>query len=303
MKIFVTGANGLLGQKLISLMAAKPEIELVASSRGEKRIKTNNYAYECLDITDRDKVRQVIHRVRPDMIIHAAAITNVDQCEINKDACLAANVTAVKDLVHAAEENGCFFLYVSTDFVFSGEAGPYEEGDVPEPVNFYGESKLQAEEVVKSSTLNWAIARTVLVYGVLPDMSRSNIVLWVKNNLEKGKAIRVVNDQWRTPTLAEDLALGCYLIAKKQAKGIFHLSGKDRMTPYELAIKTAEYFNLDKNLITATDAAEFKEVARRPPRTGFVIDKAVNLLGYQPHSFEEGLALMADQMKYLSPKG
>jgi dTDP-4-dehydrorhamnose reductase len=168
---------------------------------------------------------------------------------------------------------------------------------VPNPVNYYGESKLAAEKAIINSTISWAILRTVLVFGVTPDMSRSNIVLWVKKSLEEGKTIHVVNDQWRTPTLAEDLAMGCFLAAQKKATGIYHISGEEMITPYEIAKQTAEYFNLDKSLIKLTDSKQFRQPAARPPKTGFIISKAKKELGYQPHTFKEGLAVLASQLK------
>jgi dTDP-4-dehydrorhamnose reductase len=119
----------------------------------------------------------------------------------------------------------------------------------------------------------------------------------VKNSLEQKKTIQVVNDQWRTPTLAEDLAMGCYLAAKKKAKGIYHISGKDFLSPYDIAIHTATYFNLDKSLIKATDSTQFKQTARRPLTTGFIIEKARKELGYEPHSFVEGIAILASQIR------
>ncbi|MGB3466900.1 MAG: sugar nucleotide-binding protein, partial [Cyclobacteriaceae bacterium] len=146
------------------------------------------------------------------------------------------------------------------------------------------------------SGIRWAIARTVLVYGIAHDMSRSNIILWVKKSLEEGTAIRVVNDQWRTPTLAEDLAKGCYLIAEKQAEGIFNISGKDLLNPYQMAIMTADYFGLDKSLITEVDGSTFTQPAKRPPKTGFVLDKAQSVLAYEPVSFKEGIAILAEQL-------
>ncbi len=151
------------------------------------------------------------------------------------------------------------------------------------------------EEIIINSKIKWAIARTVLVYGITEKMSRTNIILWVKSSLEEGKSINVVNDQWRTPTLAEDLAMGCYLIVKNEAKGIYNISGKDFLTPYEMAIKTADYFKLDKSLIVETDGSKFKQTAKRPPKTGFIIDKAFKDLGYMPHSFEEGIQIIAEQ--------
>jgi dTDP-4-dehydrorhamnose reductase len=128
-------------------------------------------------------------------------------------------------------------------------------------------------------------------------MSRSNIVLWVKESLEQGKAIQVVNDQWRTPTLAEDLAMGCYLATKKKATGVYNIAGKDFLSPYDIAVHTAAFFNLDQTLIKKTDSSQFKQAARRPPITGFIIEKARKDLGYEPHSFVEGIQVLAEQIK------
>jgi len=165
------------------------------------------------------------------------------------------------------------------------------------PVDRDALAQLAAEQLIMKSDLRWAILRTVLVYGITSDMSRTNIVLWAKESLEQGKPIRVVNDQWRTPTLAEDLAQGCYLAAQKRATGIYNISGKDMMTPYDIAMATATFFNLDKSLISPIETAKFKQPARRPLKTGFVIDKATRELGYQPHSFREGLQLLSQQMR------
>jgi dTDP-4-dehydrorhamnose reductase len=146
------------------------------------------------------------------------------------------------------------------------------------------------------SGIDFAIARTVLVYGVAHDMSRSNIILWVKSSLEQGKKIQVVNDQWRTPTLAEDLAMGCALIIDKDESGVFNISGKDFLNPYQMAVKTAAFFGLDSSLIEEVDGSRFSQPAKRPPRTGFFIDKAISRLGYAPRTFDEGIAIVAQQL-------
>jgi dTDP-4-dehydrorhamnose reductase len=224
-------------------------------------------------------------------------MTQVDQCETDRELCWKANVTGVENLIAACAKNQAHLVHVSTDFIFDGTHGPLDESAIPKPVNYYGESKLAAEEALMKSTIDWAILRTVLVFGVTEDMSRSNIVLWVKKSLEEGKTINVVNDQWRTPTLAEDLAMGCFLAAQKKATGVYHISGEEMMTPYHIAIQTAEFFNLNQALITATDSTKFKQPAARPPKTGFIITKAKRELGYQPHSFKEGLAVLASQLK------
>jgi dTDP-4-dehydrorhamnose reductase len=252
-----------------------------------------------MDITDKANVAEVIGKHKPDFVIHTAAMTNVDQCEGEKEACWQQNVDAVSYIAAACEQNGVFLLHLSTDFIFDGEAGPYDENGKANPISYYGESKLAAEEIVFKTKSPWAIARTVLVYGITPRMSRTNIILWVKKSLEEGKNIKVVTDQFRTPTLAEDLALGCYLIIKHKATGIFNISGAELMTPYDMAIATADYFKLDASLITKADGSIFTQPAKRPPRTGFIIDKARKQLDYEPHTFEEGIRILAGQLDWL----
>ena len=298
MKILITGSNGLLGQKLVHLLAQKADIQLIATSRGGNRLAfKNGYEYQEMDITNAQQVEEVIGKNRPDAIIHTAALTQVDDCELQKEDCWQKNVKALEYLADACEKYEVFLCHLSTDFVFDGEAGPYSEGDKPSPISFYGWSKYAAEEVVKRSKCSWAIVRTVLVYGIVEDMSRSNIILWVKNSLEANKPIKVVTDQLRTPTLAEDLAMGCWLIVNQKSEGIFHISGKDFLTPYEMAIKAADFFQLDKSLISQVDSSNFTQPAKRPPRTGFILDKAISVLGYNPVSFEEGIGILAEQMR------
>lgn len=297
MKILITGSNGLLGQKLVSLLYLLPEVTLIATARGVNRDEIyEDYIYESMDITSEENVLSVFKKHKPDAVIHTAAMTHVDQCELNKETCVDQNITAVKHIVKASKEVGAFLLHVSTDFIFDGTHGPLTEEEKPNPVNYYGWTKWEAEKIVETSGLKWAIARTVLVYGVVQDMSRSNIVLWVKNNLEAKKEINVVNDQWRTPTLAEDLAKGCWLIVQKQAEGIFNISGEEMISPYDLAHEVAAVWNLDKGLIKQADSSTFTQPAMRPPKTGFVIDKAKKQLGYKPHTLVEGLELVKEQL-------
>lgn len=296
MKILVTGSNGLLGQKLTALIGQDKSIQLIATARGQSVIPVQGEYYS-MDVTEPADIESVIGKTRPDVVIHTAAMTNVDHCETQREACWKANVTAVEDVVRVCEKYNAHLIHVSTDFIFDGSRGPLDENEKPAPVNYYGESKLAAEIVVQKSKLKWAILRTVLVYGITNDMSRSNIVLWVKNSLEQRKTIQVVNDQWRTPTLAEDLAMGCYLAAKKKATGIYNISGKDFLSPFDIAQKTAAYFKLDNSLIKATDSTQFKQPAKRPLTTGFIIDKARKDLGYEPKSFDEGIAVLAGQIR------
>ena len=297
MKILLTGSNGLLGQKLVARLQQESGVELVATSRGPNKLAAHFPAvrFVPLDVSDAARVQQVLTHERPTHVVHTAAMTNADECELNRAACWQHNVSAVQHLATACASLDTHLTHLSTDFVFSGEAGPLAEDAVPAPVNFYGESKLAAEHVVQASSGRWAIARTVLVYGVAHDYSRTNLVLWVRDSLRAGQPIKVVADQWRTPTLAEDLAEGCWLLARHAAQGIYHLSGDEFLTPYDLALRVAAHFDLDATLIERVDASTFSQPARRPARTGFLIGKARRELGYQPHSLAEGIDLVSRQ--------
>jgi dTDP-4-dehydrorhamnose reductase len=295
MKILVTGANGLLGQHLLQLLLAETDWQVIGTGKGPCRlpiVQGSRFVYQQLDITDGPAAFNFYLQVKPDLVIHAAALTQVDNCEQKPVACWNTNVTATRFLVEAAKKFRPFFIFVSTDFVFDGAAGPYSETDEPNPVNYYGSSKVAGEKEVLQSGLDAAVVRTCLVYGHTHDGSRSNIISWVKSNLEQGKHIKVVTDQWRTPTLVQDLAKGILLIAQKRATGIFHISGKEMLTPYDMAMATATYYGLDAALIEKVTADTFTQPAMRPPKTGFDIAKAQAQLGYQPHSFAEGLKMM-----------
>lgn len=297
-KILITGTNGLLGQHLLALLKKNTDWELLATARGENRLNDKNgYAFRTMDIADKKSVEKVFEEEKPEFLIHGAAMTQVDDCEREKQRCWTTNVLATQYLLEAARQQHTFFTFISTDFIFDGKEGPYTEDGLPNPLSYYGMSKLAAEMLLVGSGLGYTILRTVLVYGVPEDAGRSNIVLWVKNSLEAGKPIKVVDDQWRTPTLVQDLANGCKLVIDKKLAAadlasVYNISGKELLTPYQMALKIAEYFNLDASLITKADATTFSQTAHRPARTGFILDKAEKDLGYYPHSFEEGLAIV-----------
>lgn len=298
-RVLITGSNGLLGQKLLDLYLGKRDAQLIATSRGANRYNAfegYGYTYQEMDVTNKDEVMLNIIRYCPTAVINTAAMTNVDTCESEKEACDKLNIDSVKYLVEACNQFDVHLVHLSTDFIFDGENGPYTEEATPNPLSYYGESKLKAEQYIIENCKSWAILRTVLVYGVANDMSRSNIVLWAKNSLEQGKQINVVDDQYRTPTLAEDLAMGCYLAEMKQAQGIYNISGGDFMNVYELAQRVADFWKLDKNLIGRADSSTFTQPAKRPPRTGFDLTKSREKLGYEPHTFEEGLAVVEEQL-------
>lgn len=297
-RVVLTGSNGLLGQKLVYLLSERPQVKLLATSRGVNRhpLRTG-YEYVSLDLSDTSGWEQLFDRFKPTELIHTAAMTLVDQCEQDHRDCDLYNVDSVRHLAGLCHKHETRFVHISTDFIFDGAHGPYTEEAIPNPVNYYGGAKLQAEEIVRASGTDWAILRTMLLYGITPAMSRSNIVLWAKRSLEEGTAIRVVHDQWRCPTLVEDLAQGITSVVMKGASGIYHLSGPELMSISEMVFRIADFWKLDRSLIQEITSASLNQAAMRPPRTGFIILKAQTELGYQPHTLEEGLMLMDRQMK------
>jgi dTDP-4-dehydrorhamnose reductase len=299
--ILITGSNGLLGQKLVYALRTRNDLQVIATSVGLNRLtQQEGYTYESLDITDKAAVVSVLKKYQPDVIINTAAMTNVDVCESKREECWALNVTAVQHMVDVLEDGNskAHLIHLSTDFIFDGNKGSeYLETDKPNPQSYYALSKYESEKVVQKSRLKWAIARTIIVYGIVDNMSRSNIVLWAKDALTKGQKINVVDDQFRSPTLAEDLAAGCILIADKGATGIYNLSGPETMSILQLVYTVADFWKLDKSLITPTKSTTLNQPAKRPTYTGFVIDKARKELGYHPHTLEEGLKIISQQIQ------
>jgi dTDP-4-dehydrorhamnose reductase len=297
-KILVTGSNGLLGQKIIYALRNNENVLCISSSRGPNRMKAKDgYVYESLDLTDRDSVMNIISRHEPDVIINTAAMTNVDACELKKEEAYLANVTAVEYLIEACRQTNTHIVHLSTDFVFNGNNGPYVETDSVDPLSYYAYTKVEAEKKILECSLTAAIIRTIIIYGVVDDNSRSNVVLWAYNSLKDKKEITVINDQFRSPTLAEDLAEACISAAMKRSAGIYHVSGREVMNILDIVKITADFFNLDPSYIKPVSSQQLNQPARRPPVTGFIINKAVRELGFQPHTFLEGLSQIKNQLE------
>jgi len=302
--VIITGANGLVGQKLVEQGAKKDQLRIIATGRGKSRLHESEceFTYESIDVTQTDELAELFATYSPDYIIHSASMTDVDRCEINRELCYEQNVKATERILSECERHGTHLIFISTDFVFDGKQGPYSEDDKQNPLNYYGWTKFETEKTIQESPIDWTIIRTNLVYGVGHDLTRSNIVLWVKSGLEMEKELTLVDDQIRTPTLAEDLATGCLLVVEKKAKGIFNISGKDLLSPYDMGRLTAEYFGLNTDQITRTDSSQFNQVAKRPIKTGLLIHKAQKMLGFEPKSFIEGIAIVSKQFNLAKEK-
>jgi dTDP-4-dehydrorhamnose reductase len=296
-KVIITGSNGLLGQTLLGLLLNEKEsYQVIGFSKGKNRSGREDFNYVSIDLTKKENLKEKIQEIQPDFIINTAAMTQVDDCETNKEDCNILNVEVVKWLVEISKEINAHLIHLSTVFIFDGKKGHYKETDTPNPLSYYGVSKLKSEQVLIKSQINYTILRTILVYGEVHDMGRSNIVLWVKKMLEKGEEVTIVNDQYRTPTYVEDLALACKISIEKKATGIFNISSNKLLSIYQIAQQIAEVFDLDKNLIKPISSTILNQTALRPAKTGFDLLKTNNELGFYPKSFKEDLKKFKEKL-------
>lgn len=290
MKVLITGSNGLLGQKIVGQLLKKGTAFL-ATSKGENRnpdCPSENY--QSLDICDAKVIEKVFTDFQPTHIIHTAAITNVDTCELNPEECELVNVTATRYLFEAAQKINAHFQLLSTDFVFDGKKGNYKETDEPNPLSIYAQSKVDGEALLLNSNYkNHSIVRTIIVYGVGNNLSRNNIICWAKEALSKGQPMNIIDDQFRAPTWADDLAWACLRICELDKTGIYHISGPETLSIYSIVEHVANYYGLSTETLTKTDSSTLNQPAKRPPRTGFDLTKSRNDLGYNPKTIEETL--------------
>ena len=297
MKLLITGSNGLLGQKIVK-RCIKHGIPFLATSKGENRnpdCPSSNY--QSMDICSADEIHTIISDFLPTAIIHTAALTNVDYCELNPVECHAVNVEATQLLWESAKQFGVHFQLVSTDFVFDGTKGNYGETDVVCPLSVYAQSKVDAEKLLLEDEItDWSIARTIIVFGTGHNLSRTNLVLWALEALPKGESMKLVNDQFRAPTWADDLAYGCVEIVNRKEKGIFHLSGPETNSIDQLVKRIANHIGIQNPPIEAISSATLNQPAKRPPKTGFDLSKARRLLNYQPKKLEDSIAILIQEL-------
>ncbi len=280
MRLFITGGSGLLGSKVAE----------IAMEKGyEVFCGYNTHFPEVgipvrINLLDRDFVR-ALKDVKPEVIVHSAALTDVDKCEIDKEVAYRINVEATKLIADFCRKNGSHLIYVSTDYVFDGQKGYYKEDDEPRPINYYGYTKFLAESFCK----DFCIARTCVIYGSKPASGKVNFALWLIKNLEEGKEVKVVTDQFITPTLNTNLANMLLEIAERKLIGIFHLAGSTRVSRFDFAVEIAKAFDLDENLIRKAKMDEMKWVAKRPRDSSLDVSKAKEMLKEKPMSLKESL--------------
>jgi dTDP-4-dehydrorhamnose reductase len=293
MKILITGSNGLLGQKIVK-QCLNNNIDFLATSKGVNRnIHCPHSVFAELDITNHKEICSLFNEYQPTHVIHTAAITNVDQCELNPAECQETNVDAVNSLFREAKSRGAHFQLLSTDFVFNGKKGNYNEEDQVDPLSVYAQSKVDGELILKNdSYTNWSIVRTIIVYGIGENLSRNNIVCWAKEALSSGQEMKIVDDQFRAPTWADDLAWACLQICRQNELGVFHIAGPETMSIYDIVLRVAKHFNYSTASLSKVSSTELSQPAKRPPKTGFDLEKARTILGYNPKTLEETLDLI-----------
>jgi dTDP-4-dehydrorhamnose reductase len=270
------------------------QLDFLATSSGANRYSVcPTDKYQTLDITDEQNIQAVLESYQPTHVIHTAAMTNVDQCELQPEACDLVNRQAVFMLAKYCQRHQIHLQLLSTDFVFDGQDGPYAETDAPNPLSVYARSKVEAEKILQATEgLRFSIVRTIIVYGQGEQLSRSNLILWAKEALQKGNPLQIVNDQFRAPTWADDLAWACVRICELSQDGIFHIAGPEVLSIYDIVARVAAFYKFPMEQVAQLSSETLQQPAKRPARTGFVLDKANELLGYRPLTLEQTFALM-----------
>ena len=241
-----------------------------------------------LDISGKTQVDQAFKTIKPDVVVHAATLTDVDKCELNKELAWKINVEGTKNIVEAAKNTGSFLIYISTDYVFGGETGCYKETDVPNPINYYGVTKLKAEEIVKTQK-EYFIARPSVIYGSTPAAGKVNFALWLIETLRKSERVKIITDQWNTPTLNTNLAEMTLEVVERKLTGIYHLCGATRISRFEFAEQIADVFSLDKSLIDKVLSSQFTLPAKRPMDSSLDTSNAQQTLQHKPLEMDMAL--------------
>jgi len=298
MKILITGAGGLLGTKLCE----------TAVNRGHEvysifRTHAPLYGKPLqIDITNMVAVEKAFTRIKPDAVVHTAALTDVDECEIKKELAWKINVDGTENIVNACKSHDSFLVYISTDYVFDGKNGMYKEVDTPSPINYYGLTKLEGEKKVETMIDNFCIARTSVIYGATSAAGKVNFALWLIEKLISGDNVKIVTDQWNSPTLNTNLANMILEIAERGISGVYHLAGATRISRYNFAKLIAKHFNLNEQLITPATSDQIKLLARRPKDSSLNVQKAQQMLKNKPLEIEESIRKMKNEMVIRSIK-
>jgi len=289
MKILITGANGMLGEKCTDILAEKHE--LLTTDLADKLTYSNAIPYAVLDITKSESVNRLFSEYQPELILNCAAYTNVDGAEKNKELAHGVNVDGVKNILAALSGTNAKIIHISTDYVFDGAQGPYRETDKPKPINYYGMTKFLSEEAIRHSSIPWTIIRTNVLFGD-SNFQEASFVSWVLNKITNRETIRVVNDQFGNPTWADGLAMTINKIIDKQVSGLYHYAGSDYINRFEFALEIASIYSLDPTFIRSITTRTLGQMAPRPFKAGLITDLIRKETGVKIFSIKEALTIM-----------
>ena len=298
--LWVTGASGIVGSRLVKdavLSGKYDHIEAFTHSPiATTPTDAPNVHWSSLDISDAAAVEHAAAISRPEVIINPAAMTNVDSCEARQAEAKRANADGPRNLAMVSRALGAHLLHVSTDYVFPGDAahpGPYREDATPQPINYYGQSKLEGEEAIIATAggdTRYTIIRTALVYGL---GTRTNFVTWLVREISAGKRVKIVRDQFNTPTVADDLASTLLWLAEQGRTGMYHVAGPDRLGRHDWALAIVRHFELDESLIDWVTTPELAQPAPRPLESGLDCARLLTEISFgapRPRGVAQGLA-------------
>jgi dTDP-4-dehydrorhamnose reductase len=289
-KLLITGTSGLLGNNIVEV--AKHSYKVIPTYN-TKPLHSNSLK---LEITNLNEALSIFNKLEPNIVIHTASETNVDKCETEKEHAWKTNVEGTRNIAEACQEVNAKLVYISTDYVFDGEKGLYNEEDKPNPVNYYGLTKLEGEKQVIEYCKNYAILRTSVLYGWHP--WKQNFATWIINKLKRQQEITVVKDHYNTPTLADNLAEMSVEVTKKDLRGLYHASGSKRISRYEFAKQIAKTYNLNADLIKPVKMSQLTAwIAKRPRDSSLNTSKIQKQLKTKPLNITEGLNKMKQEME------
>lgn len=289
-KILVTGSSGLVGRQITKDLVEK-NFDVYSCYNLEK---PESGIITHLELSKNEKIIEILHTIKPDVVIHLAAITDVELCEKQKELAVLINTKSTEILAQESKKQNSFFVYISTDYVFDGKKGMKNEKDKPNPLNFYGKSKFEGEIVINNLSLPHAIVRTSTPFGIHP--KKKSFPLWIIENLESQKEIPVLIDQYTSPTHIQNLSEMIIEVATKEIPGLIHLAGATRISRYEFAKIIANKLNLNEDLLKSSKMDEMQWIAQRPMDSSLDISKATAILDNKPQKIEHSLDLFIKEL-------
>jgi len=297
--MLVIGGGGQLGSKIIEQGHLNFDMYATYMTRPPPLTRSRIYR---IDKTDVEGIQKLISDLSPQVVVDTAAIHNVDYCEVHKEEARTVNVIGTKNVAEACRRCSAGMVFLSTDYVFDGAKGNYCEDDPVNPINYYGISKLEGERVVEANCDNHIIVRPSVIYGWLASsLSESssgkplNFAMWLTMKLQSKESVTIVTDQYSSPTLSDSLAQIILELCRTNAKGVYHVAGRTRLSRYEFAVAIARKMGLDHSLISPIETAHLKQMAARPMDSSLNVARVERTLGMTMPTVAEALEVFDKQ--------